>query len=170
MFSTRSVPDEAVNLIPAGDRHAPYVEGEDGSIIVAGQHALYVIKDGELAASGMWYEVQYATWKAQSRELTVIWTEPDWDPVLVVTRDENPEKFMRVLTSRVDRALVVSRQQVTPSGALLTATVRRRVDNALFSTVMCQGYLPPEEEILARRLEDEVRAEVGLGTVGDGAR
>lgn len=162
MFTAPSLPSHILEQLPKEDRRSKFTTTEEGLFLVAGTHGFFIFDGSEPLTSGLWHEVQYASWKADSRLLTVVWTSPDMPPFTAVTTEENPEKFLRSLTSRVDRALVVSRQAVTPSGAILTATVRRRADDQLFSTVMVQGDLPVAEEYLARQLEDKVREEVGL--------
>lgn len=156
------LPPKIAAFLPDSDARAPFVTDSDGLFAVAGQHALYFLTEKGIEQAGMWYEIQYGSWNAKTRQLTVVWTAPDRESVHMTTEQDNPEKFMRVLTSRVDRALVATLQERTPSGAVLTASVRRRVDGELFSTVMAHGYLPPEEEELAAALESRVREEVGL--------
>lgn len=165
MFSGKTLPPEIAEQLPKSDRRSRFVTTEDGNHIVAGTHGLFVLDGKGPKESGLWHEIQYASWKADTRTLTVVWTSPDRQPYVTVTVEENPDKFMRVLTSRVDRALVVTRQKVTPSGAILTATVRRRPDDVLFSTVMVQGKLPAAEEHLAIALQNAVRDEVGLDPI-----
>lgn len=135
---------------------------ESGQYLVAGVHALFVINDAGVVDAGMWYEVQYARWDAQTRQIVVVWVDPERPLLVLVTAEENPASFMKILTGHVNNAIVISRQATGKGGAVVTATVRRRIDGKLFSSVIVQGNLLDEDRDLAGQLEADVRSEVGL--------
>lgn len=157
-----TLPSWAVKHLPMADSDSVFTWTEERAVLVAGTHALFLIDETGLREGGMWYQVQYARWDANTRKLVVVWVDPDRPLLTLTTTADNPARFMKILTSRVDKAIVVSRQVTVPSGARLTATIRRRIDGELFSSVTVQGELASRETEILRGLEAEVRREVGL--------
>ncbi len=157
-----AVPNHIWQHLPEYDAGAPFAALTDGRFLIAGDHALFLVGEDGIEDSGMWYQVQYASWAAETRKLRVLWVDPGAQPLNLVTVDENPDQFMRVLTSRVDRAIVSSKQLRLPSGITVTVTVRRRADGQLFSSVLADGDIQVADEPYLDAFEEAVLAELGL--------
>lgn len=156
------IPDKMAAGLPGYDQDAPFVLTESGEALVAGRYALIVGDRSGITDSGLWHEIQYASWEAQTRTLTVVWVDPERSIHRFVTVDDNPQQFMRIVTSRVNDTIVTTRQAPSASGATVTASIRRRIDGELFSTVIIQGKQGPDTTECAQRLEGAIRKEVGL--------
>ena len=158
-----TVPSALSSHLPEYDTRAPATLLEDGRYLVAGKYALFLVEQQGIVDSGMWYQVQYASWNADNKKLRILWTDPEAPPLTLTTVDDDPKKFMRTLTSRVDNTIVASRHRQLPSGTTVTVTVRRRADGQLFSSVLADGDVQVADEPYLDALENEVRGEVGLG-------
>ena len=156
------LPDELIAQLPDTDKKAPVFALDGGGWIIAGKHALIVCDERAIVNSGMWWEIQYASLDAESRLLMVQWADPQRRPLVVKLVDEKPAKFMSAVTESVNHSMVVSKSVRAANGTTITATIRRRDDDQLFSTVAADGDLDAEGERLANRLEAEVREGVGL--------
>jgi len=150
------------NRLPAHDKRAPFTDTEEGERVVAGRHGLFFLKGDEVVDAGMWYEVQYAKWEHATRRLVVVWVEPNREPVIRITKETEPKKFLRRLTSSVDKTIVSSKSKTLPSGTIVSATARRRADGEVFTTTVIQGDINQSSEAVADKLEDALRQELNL--------
>lgn len=150
------------DLLPSGDTNSHCVELDDGGVIVAGRHALILIRDGEVVDSGMWYEVQNARWKGELQELSVNWVDPARPALVVHASGSSVRAFMDDLTEKVHRTQVMVRTVSADNGTVITAQIRRREDRALFSVVSANGALDDQGLALARSFEAQLRESVGL--------
>ncbi|QPK81762.1 hypothetical protein G7Y41_02710 [Schaalia sp. ZJ405] len=161
-------PKDLITLLPDSDRRALAEHLDEGGWIVAGKYAMIVLAEeleGQAAGvvdSGMWYEIQQVRWEAATRRLTCVWVDPGRAPIEVTTDSEDPAEFMRDVTEKVNRTLITHRTEAMPNGTRVTAWVRRREDDQLFSVLTADGPLDEESQSLASRLEREVRESVGL--------
>lgn len=157
------LPSAVANALPEGERGGPHTMLEDGRHVVVGNRVLAVVDGaGAVEAVGFWHEVQYASWKADTQTLTVVWTDPKREPLVAATRSENPKRFMEALTLRVDNTIVATRSFTTSGGTNVAATVRRRVDGHLFSAVVVSGPVSEDDERKALALEQELRSELNM--------
>ena len=150
------------HLLPDYDRDAPAVRGVDGRWVVAGRHAAYVLAGRSIAAAGMWYQVQYGRFNADTGQFLLVWVDPDQPPITLQIADEPVTRFMEAFTNRVNQAIVSSKQARMQSGATITATARRRADGQIFTSVLLQGAAGPADELAAEKLDAELRAELGM--------
>lgn len=156
------LPDALASLLPASDRRAPVLSCADGHWVAATAHALHLFDaDGEHEVA-MWYEVLSARWNAQSRVLTVRWVDPARGEWVLASEEEDPRVFMGEVTERVNRALVLHKELRLPGGTTVSAQVRRRSDDALFSVLVADGPIRPGEEAKVDAFEHSVRESVGL--------
>lgn len=157
-----TLPSAVLQAIPEDERGGPAVQLEDGRHVIVGRRVLMVADDTDIVDSGMWHEVQYASWRADDRVLTLVWTDVDKPALVVATKSENPKKFMEAVTLRVDNTIVATRSFTTAEGVNVAASVRRRFDGHLFSTVVASGPTSAVDEQKAIQLEAELREELGL--------
>ena len=148
--------------LPAHDKRAPFTDTEQGDRIVAGRHGLFFLENDQIVDAGMWYEVQYAKWDHVTRKLLIVWVEPDREPIFRVTTETEPKKFLRRLTSSVDKTIVASKSKSLSSGTKVSATARRRADGEVFTTVVIQGKTTPQAQTIADHLETELRQDLNL--------
>ena len=171
MSASTPLPESIAALLPGDHRRMPAVRLDDGRWVVAGEYAIIVAaeagarSDGspaEVIDSGMWYEVATVAWNGESRRLTCTWVDPARTPLTGVTDSQDPADFMRVVTERVNRTMVTTKQLTTASGTTLTCWIRRREDDALISVLVADGPLDDAGEAAAARFEAQVREGVGL--------
>ena len=157
------LPRAVVDAIPADERGGPHVRLEDGRRLIVGKRVLMVADDEGISDAGFWHEVQYASWRADDRKFTLVWTDPAKGSLVGVTESENPKQFMEALTLRVDNTIVATETFTTENGVNVAATVRRRVDGHLFSSVVVSGPISEKDEARAFELERKLRAELNMG-------
>lgn len=129
---------------------------------MAGKHALWVVGKSGLESSGLWHEVQYCSWEAQTQTFSVSWIDSTQPAVVALTQSEDPKRFMSIVTNRVDKTIVLSQSQENGAGGTVTASVRRRPDGKLFSLVFLRGSEGVRDQEIADRLEKVVRDELGM--------
>ena len=151
-----------MEAIPTGERGGPHVLLEDGRRLIVGKRVLMVADDTGINDSGFWHEVQYASWKADDKKFTLVWTDPAKRALIGFTESENPKQFMEALTLRVDNTIVATETFTTGNGVNVAATVRRRVDGHLFSSVVASGPISEADEARAFQLEQKLRAELNM--------
>ena len=156
------VPADLASFLPKGDRQATAEELADGRWIVAGRHAVIVVGERGVEDSGMWHEIQFAAWDADSRVLRVVWVDPARTEIAVKTQAKDPGALMVEVSEKVNHALVVQRVVEASNGTRLTASIRRREDGELFSTLVADGPLDAEGKRQGDLLEAMVRDGVGL--------
>lgn len=162
-------PSKAVRaLLPSSDTHAPYEYLGDGSWLFAGHYALIHVADSadssraHVIDSGMWYEVRSIRWEADTQLFICTWVDPSRPQLIVRTDSDNPAEFMREVTRKVNHTLVSHREVTAPNGTTITAYIRRRDDEQLFSVLTADGPLDEEGHQLASHLEFQLRESVGL--------
>ncbi len=148
--------------IPETQRGGPVEALEDGRSIAAGPDVLMVLNEDGIEDSGLWHEVQFASWDAPSRQLRVVWTQPDRAPIEGVTVSDHPKWLMEKVTTFVNKTIVDTRSFDASSGGRVTASVRRRADGELFSTVVVSGAVSDAEVERAWQMEADLRAELGM--------
>lgn len=159
---TAPLPDAARALLPDSDRKAHAEELADGTWIVAGQHALIRVGADRVLDSGMWYEVATAKWNAEDRVLSVDWMDPSRASIRVETVSRDPHVLMRTIADRVNHSIVVHKSTKVSNGTAISAWIRRRDDDALFSVLTAQGPLDAASRAEAERFERMLREGVGL--------
>lgn len=156
------LPAATLQAIPEGERGGPYTHLEDGRVVVLGPRVLMVLKDHQIINSGFWHEIQYASWDAETRQLTIVWVQPDRPPMMATTKSDNPQKFMKALTFRVNDTIVTSQTFTTSGGANVAVTIRRRTDGHLFSSIVTSDAISEADEKRALELERALRAELNM--------
>lgn len=156
------LPQALVGTIPADQRGGPYEELVDGRFVIVGRDIVMVADSGGVVDSGFWHEVQYCSWDAQTRQFTLVWSQPERPKVEGRTVSDDPEKLMRKITLCVDSTIVATRRFVTSVGVPVAATVRRRVDGELFSAVFAGGAISEADRNKAFELEQALREELGV--------
>lgn len=159
---SQGLPEEVVASIPKDQRGGPHEEFVDGRHVIVGRDILMVADSGGVVDSGFWHEVQYCSWDAQTRQFTLVWSQPDRPKVEGRTVSDDPEKLMRKITLCVDSTIVATRRFVTSTGVSVAATVRRRVDGELFSAVFAGGVISEADREKAFDLEQTLREELGV--------
>ncbi len=162
MAKRPTLPDGLVAFVPAEDARASAEELADGRWVVAGRDALLVVAADGVAELAMWYQIQHVRWDGQTRLLTIDWVDPSRPSLAARTATDDPQGFMADVSAKVTHALVVQKVWVADSGTRVTASVRRREDGGLFSTLVADGPLSDADRRRADRLEQEVREGVGL--------
>lgn len=157
-----SLPPAVVQAIPSDERGGPVVQLKDGRYVVVGKRVLMVTDDTKIVDSGLWHEVQYASWRAEDRVLTLVWTDMDRPSLVVATKSENPKEFMEAVTLRVDNTIVATETFTTSTGVNVAASVRRRFDGHLFSTIVSSGAISAADEQRAIQMEADLRKELNL--------
>ena len=157
-----ALPSAALADIPKDQRGGPYEELEDGRFIVVGRNIIMVTDATHLVDSGLWHEVQYASWDARTRQFRLVWSQPDRPALVGKTISDNPKSLMEKITHRVDDTIVATRRFVTSTGVSVAATVRRRVDGELFSAVVASGPISDADQEKAYELETKLREELGM--------
>ena len=114
---------------------------DDGAILVSGRYALIMLREGEVADSAMWYEVQSARWEGEKQELSVNWVDPARSPLVVRSSRAPMRPFMEDISEKVNRTQVLVRSIKAPNGAVITAQIRKREDGELFSVLAARGRL-----------------------------
>ena len=164
MAKYTTLPSELHHLVPAGDGAHPAEQLDEDLWVVAGKHALILIdsKQCSVVDSGLWHEVQFARWQADTRKLTVVWAEPDHPGFSGITQTEDAGRFMEAVTVRTERTILATRSIYTPSGTRISATVRRRPDGELFSVLVADGPLSDKEVARGEEIEATLRSELGM--------
>lgn len=156
------VPQPFAEYVPSGDQGQPWETVDGDRVMLAGRHALVLIGREGIEDSGLWHEVQYARWTADDRRLTIVWVQPGRDPVVVTTETDDPKALMETITARVQKTIVATRSFYTSDGVKVSASVRRRVDGELFSTLLANGELTADDRIKADEIEQTLRDELGV--------
>ncbi len=162
MAKQSRVPDALVRFLPRGDHRAQALAVDHDRWLVAARYALILVGAEGVEDSGMWYEVQHVRWEGETQLLRVAWVDPGRTPLEVRTETTEPSDFMADVTAKVTHALVVQKTAITDIGTRVTASVRRREDDELFSTLVADGPLDAQGKTLADELERTVREGVGL--------
>ncbi|WRS29405.1 hypothetical protein U6G28_07675 [Actinomycetaceae bacterium MB13-C1-2] len=157
-----ALPEPFAQFVPSGDQSQPWESIDEERVVLAGRHALILIGPGGVEDSGLWHEVQYVKWTANNRRLTVIWVQPGREPVVVTTETDDPRSLMEAITTRVEKTIVATRSFYTPTGVKVSASIRRRVDGELFSTLLADGDLSEDDRIKADEIEQTLREELGV--------
>lgn len=157
-----SLPASVMRAIPQDERGGPAVRLEDGRYIVVGRRVLMVSDGEKIVDSGFWHEVQYASWRAEDRVLTLVWTDSDRPSLVAATESENPKEFMEAVTLRVDNTIVATQAFTTSTGVNVAASVRRRFDGHLFSTIVSSGPVSEADEARAMQLEADLRSDLNM--------
>ena len=153
------LPESFKVFLPEADHLAPWESLEDGNVVVAGLHGLSVVGEQGVVDSGLWHEIQYSAWDPEDRVFTLVWIQPERPGLRVATVSENPRRFMERVTNRVTDTVVVTRSFFTPAGTRVSASVRRRVDGALFLTLLADGPLTADDQVKAEQVADDLGAE-----------
>lgn len=156
------VPAAVVASVPEEQRGGPSEQLADGRFIIAGTDLVMVANEREILDSGLWHEVQYASWDADSRVFRLVWSQPERPAITGQTISDNPKALMERITDGVNNTIVATRRFVTSGGVPVAASVRRRVDGNLFSVVVAAGPISSEDEKKAYQLEASLREELGM--------
>lgn len=162
LSKSRKLPEKVVTSIPQEQFGGPHEELEDGRYVIVGRDIVMVADSGGVVDSGFWHEVQYCSWDAQTRRFSLVWSQPERPKVEGRTLSDDPEKLMRRITLCVDSTIVATRRFVTSTGVSVAATVRRRVDGELFSSVFAGGAISEVDLKKAFDLEQALREELGV--------
>ncbi|UNX53517.1 hypothetical protein MF406_10975 [Georgenia sp. TF02-10] len=160
------LPADLAAHLPHGTRTLAVAELLDGSWAVTAQDALTVLGADGVRTRASWDEVESARWDGETRQLTVFWVEGARGPLVLTTADDGVERFTSTLRERVQSSVVHSETTELPSGALVTANVRRGPGGELLSQVTARGPLAGDraEQDVIDELERRVRDAVGLPT------
>ncbi|MFZ1381174.1 MAG: hypothetical protein WAS54_00110 [Scrofimicrobium sp.] len=156
------LPEPFSKFAPSGDQSQPWEAVDGDRVVLAGRHALVLIGEEGVEDSGLWHELQYVKWTVNNRRLTVVWVQPGREPLVVTTETDDPRSLMGAITARVQKTIVATRSFYTPSGVKVSASVRRRVDGELFSTLLADGDLTEDDRIKADGIEQTLREELGV--------
>lgn len=162
MPNPQPIPASALALLPDSDRRAPAEELASGAWVVAGKHALILVDAERVLDSGMWYEVATAKWSAEDRILDIEWMDPARSKVRVETVSKDPHVLMRTIADRVNHSIVVHKSTRVANGTTISAWIRRRDDDRLFSALTALGPLDAASEREAAAFERMLREGVGL--------
>lgn len=162
MPNASSLPESVRAALPDSDRRAPVEALESGGWAIAGRHALIVADESGPVDSGMWYEIARASWSGRDRALVVEWMDPARPQLRVVTESTDPRAFMRRVSDRVDHSIVRHLSMRVSNGTRVTAWIRRREDDRLFSILTAFGPLDEPSRREAESFERAMREGVGL--------
>ncbi len=157
-----SIPANVEKALPETQRGGPVEELKDGRYIAVGPDALMVVKDGTVVDSGLWHEIQFASWEAQTKQFRVVWVDEDRPSIVGETLSEDPEWLMRKITSFVNKTIVTTRTLQASSGGFVAASVRTRPDGQMFSTVVVSGAVSDQEIERGLEMEKALREELGI--------
>lgn len=156
------LPDGVAQQVNDLGRVLKFEPCEDGCWVVACEFALAVASSSELVVAGLWHEVQFCSWSAETRQLMVVWVEPGRPEFRTVTVSENPREFMKLVTREVERTIVLRRQLRVADDSVVVGMARRRVDGQIFTTVVSRGKVTARTQEAAKVLERQLQAELGL--------
>lgn len=149
----------------AGERALASAELADGTWAVATARALVVTGSAGSAARHPWHEILSGRWEGEAHTFTVTWVDGARRPTVLTTRSDAVESFAAALRERVQSSVVHTETIEAPSGARLSAYIRRGDDGALFSQLTVSGRLvDAEDRRVADELERRARGAVGLPT------
>lgn len=150
------------DFVPADDLKQPWEPVDGDRVVLAGRHALMLVGADGIQDSGLWYEVQFARWAVDTKRLTVVWIQPEREPMVVTTESDNPKRLMQAVSARVSKTIVATRSFFTATGVRVSASVRRRVDGELFSTLIADGPMTEDDRIKADEIERTLREDLGV--------
>lgn len=156
------LPVEVAQQVSELGRVLKFEPCEDGFWVVACEFALAATSTSELVVAGLWHEVQFCSWNAQSRQLVVVWVEPERPEFRAVTVSENPREFMKLVTREVERTIVLRRQMRVADDSVVVGLARRRLDGQIFTTVVSRGKVTALTQEAAKVLERQLQAELDL--------
>ncbi|MHB1064029.1 MAG: hypothetical protein ACYC1Z_05985 [Georgenia sp.] len=157
------IPKDVSDLL-AGERALAGAELVDGTWAVATARALVIC--GVLGtARHPWHEIMSGSWDGAAKQFTVTWVDGARRPLALTTRSDSVESFAATLRERVQSSVVHAETIEAPSGARLSAYIRRGDDGELFSQLTVSGSLrDAEDQRTADELERRARGAVGLPT------
>lgn len=131
--------------------------------LVAGPLFLSLVADGALVWEEPWCVVQQITWASDSQSLTIEWSNPGREQV-VLKRPELRflQRFGDFARQWLGATQVANVSEKTARGTAVRASVRRAPDASLYSEVVAYGPTEPADEELFDRLERQVREMAGL--------
>lgn len=161
---TKSVPlpQEFAKHVPVADHGQPFERVDDDSIVLAGRHALMIVSPEGVRDSGLWHEVQYARWTPNERMFHLVWVQPGRQTISLKTDSEDPERLMSAVTTRTNKTILATRSFFTPTGIRVVASIRRRPDGGLFSTLITDGELTADDQLKATQVERTLREEFNV--------
>lgn len=160
--AAKTLPPAVLASVPEPQRGGPVEPLEDGRFLVVGRDLLMITDDQQLLDSGLWHEVQYASWDAEQRLFQLVWSQPGRPTISGQTVSGHPKELMETITDRVNNTIVATRRFVTADGVPVAASVRRRVDGELFSVVLASGEISEADQEKAYELEAGLREELGM--------
>lgn len=162
---TRNPIPQSVRDQLRGERPLASAELADGTWAVATTSALCVSDATSSVARHPWHTILHGAWEGELHQFTVTWVDGARPPLVLTTKEDDVATFAATLRERVQSSVVHTETIEAPSGARVSAYIRRGEDGALFSQLTVVGSLSGEEDQRAADdLERRARGAVGLPT------
>lgn len=139
----------------------PVAPGVDGELYCLSDAGFFQVFAGQVEQLCDWFEIQQAIWAGESRRLVIRWVDPQRTPSTFNLAAHEQTAFMRAFDELVARTVVMTMRRKVGSTNIL-ASIRRRADGKLFSTLVADGPLGEAGERVAVELERSLRDAVGL--------